>query len=93
VNRKTASKFESRIVTQLLTLMDNASAQRSTYPLILIGATNKPNDLDSAIRRTGRFDREVVIDPPTINQRISIMQSIIAKHNIEETIDVFILLY
>ena len=89
VCRDTASKFEGRIVTQLLTLMDGISCNNQGYPLFLIGATNKPNDLDPAIRRPGRFDREIVIEPPNKAARIVVIQSILQKHDMLAGIDVF----
>lgn len=92
VSRKTASKFESRIVTQLLSLMDDIHGSIREYPLIIIGATNKPDDLDIGIRRPGRFDREVVIEPPTKEERQSIIKSILQKHNMLDGLDVRIIL-
>ena len=51
------SEEENRIVAQLLTLMDGLKTRGS---LIVIGATNRPNAIDPALRRPGRFDREVL---------------------------------
>jgi transitional endoplasmic reticulum ATPase len=50
------SEEENRIVAQLLTLMDGIENRGK---LVVIGATNRPNAIDSALRRPGRFDREV----------------------------------
>ena len=49
---------EKRIVSQLLTLMDGISSRGK---LVVIGATNRPNAIDAALRRPGRFDREIEI--------------------------------
>lgn len=56
--------MEKRVVATLLTLMDGVtdSSQTQNRPgIVVIGATNRPNALDEALRRPGRFDREVEI--------------------------------
>ncbi|KAG2333332.1 hypothetical protein Bca52824_004512 [Brassica carinata] len=53
---KTNGEVERRIVSQLLTLMDGLKARAH---VIAMGATNRPNSTDSALRRFGRFDREI----------------------------------
>jgi transitional endoplasmic reticulum ATPase len=62
---------EKRVVAQLLALMDGL-AQRQN--VIVIAATNIPNVLDPALRRPGRFDREIVIPIPDRNGRRSILE-------------------
>jgi transitional endoplasmic reticulum ATPase len=52
---------EKRIVSQLLTLMDGISSRGK---IVVIGATNRPNAIDPALRRPGRFDREIEIGIP-----------------------------
>ncbi len=52
---------ERRIVAQLLTLMDGLKGRGQ---VIVIGATNRPDDIDPALRRPGRFDREIPINAP-----------------------------
>ncbi|XP_017540294.1 spermatogenesis-associated protein 5-like protein 1 isoform X1 [Pygocentrus nattereri] len=64
---------ENRIVAQLLTLMDGIGSDES---FIIIAATNQPDALDPALRRPGRFDREVVVGVPTLQQRFRILQSV-----------------
>ncbi|KAJ2581869.1 hypothetical protein GGH95_001851, partial [Coemansia sp. RSA 1836] len=53
----------ARLVAQLLTLMDGL-VKNAGRRLVVIGATNRPNALDAALRRPGRFDREISIDVP-----------------------------
>lgn len=54
--------MEKRVVTTLLTLLDGASSESAaTQRVVVLGATNRPNALDEALRRPGRFDREVEI--------------------------------
>lgn len=62
--------LERRIVAQLLALMDGLSSRGE---LIVIAATNRPNALDPAIRRGGRFDREIEIGIPDKNGRLEIL--------------------
>ncbi|KAI9361474.1 P-loop containing nucleoside triphosphate hydrolase protein [Pilaira anomala] len=71
------SELEKRVVTTLLTLMDGATTENNR--VVVIGATNRPNALDEALRRPGRFDREVEIGIPTSEARLSIMSTIMAK--------------
>ncbi len=62
---------ERRIVAQLLTLMDGLKGRGQ---VIVIGATNRPDDIDPALRRPGRFDREIEIGVPDRNARKEILQ-------------------
>ncbi|KAJ1625898.1 cell division control protein 48-like protein E-like protein [Pavlovales sp. CCMP2436] len=64
---KTQGEVERRIVSQLLTLMDGL---KSRAHVVVIGATNRPNSIDTALRRFGRFDREVDIGVPDENGRL-----------------------
>jgi transitional endoplasmic reticulum ATPase len=54
-------ELERRVVAQLLTLMDGLEARQN---VVVIGATNRVNAIDEALRRPGRFDREIVIGVP-----------------------------
>ena len=63
-------QLEKRVVAQLLALMDGLSSRGQ---VIVIGATNIPNVLDSALRRPGRFDREIEISIPDKNGRLQIL--------------------
>jgi transitional endoplasmic reticulum ATPase len=62
---------EKRVVSQLLTLMDGLEARGK---LVVIGATNRPNAIDPALRRPGRFDREIEIGIPDQEGRFDILQ-------------------
>merc|ERR1712025_1197119 len=68
---KTNGEVERRIVSQLLTLMDGLK-QRAH--VVVIGATNRPNSMDPALRRFGRFDREIDIGVPDENGRLEIFR-------------------
>ena len=59
------------MVAQLLSLMDGLEARGK---VVVIGATNRPNALDPAIRRPGRFDREIEMNPPNREGRLDILQ-------------------
>jgi len=63
-------QVEKRVVAQLLALMDGLSSRGE---VIVIGATNIPNVLDPALRRPGRFDREIEISIPDKNGRLEIL--------------------
>jgi CDC48 subfamily AAA family ATPase len=64
-------EVERRVVSQMLTLMDGLKGRGK---LIVIGATNLPDTLDPALRRPGRFDREIRIDAPDRKGRKEILQ-------------------
>uniref|UniRef100_A0A3B0MTU6 Cell divison cycle CDC48 homologue, putative or transitional endoplasmic reticulum ATPase, putative n=1 Tax=Theileria annulata TaxID=5874 RepID=A0A3B0MTU6_THEAN len=56
---KTSGELERRLVSQLLTLMDGINQSHSNKGLIVLAATNRINSIDNALRRFGRFDREI----------------------------------
>jgi transitional endoplasmic reticulum ATPase len=64
-------EVERRVVAQLLALMDGLSGRGN---VIVIGATNRPGALDPALRRPGRFDREIEIGVPDKKGRYEVMQ-------------------
>jgi len=68
---KTHGEVERRIVSQLLTLMDGLK-QRAH--VIVMAATNRPNAIDPALRRFGRFDREVDIGIPDTTGRLEVLR-------------------
>ncbi|KAL6735035.1 hypothetical protein Aduo_005514 [Ancylostoma duodenale] len=68
---KTHGEVERRIVSQLLTLMDGLK-QRSH--VVVIAATNRPNSIDAALRRFGRFDREIDIGIPDAVGRLEVLR-------------------
>ena len=65
------NEVERRMVSQLLTLMDGMGSRGQ---VIVIGATNRPDAIDAALRRPGRFDREIEIGVPDRNARKEILQ-------------------
>ncbi|XP_029431187.1 spermatogenesis-associated protein 5-like protein 1 [Rhinatrema bivittatum] len=67
---------ENRIVAQLLTLMDGVGSEKD---IVVMAATNRPDALDPALRRPGRFDREVVIGTPTLRQRRAILEVLVSR--------------
>ena len=64
-------EVERRVVSQILTMMDGL---KSRGKVIVIGATNRPNAIDPALRRPGRFDREVPINVPDKQGRLAILK-------------------
>ena len=66
-----SGETERRIVAQMLALMDGL---KSRGKVVVIGATNRPNSIDEALRRPGRFDREIEISIPDRDGRFDILQ-------------------
>jgi transitional endoplasmic reticulum ATPase len=64
-------EVEKRVVSQMLAVMDGL---KSRGKVVVIGATNRPNALDPALRRPGRFDREIEIGVPNKDGRLQILQ-------------------
>jgi transitional endoplasmic reticulum ATPase len=64
-------EVERRVVAQLLALMDGMEARGK---VVVIGATNRPDALDPALRRPGRFDREIEIGVPNRQSRLEVLQ-------------------
>ena len=68
---ETNGEAERRTVAQLLTLMDGL---KSRGQVVVIGATNRPDSLDPALRRPGRFDREIEIGVPDSEERKEVLE-------------------
>jgi transitional endoplasmic reticulum ATPase len=68
---ETNGEAERRTVAQLLTLMDGL---KSRGQVVVIGATNRPDSLDPALRRPGRFDREIEIGVPDTEERKEVLE-------------------
>jgi transitional endoplasmic reticulum ATPase len=64
-------EVERRVVSQLLTMMDGL---KSRGKVVVIGATNRPNAIDEALRRPGRFDRELEISVPGKEGRLQVLK-------------------
>ncbi len=77
-------EVERRIVAQLLTLMDGLKTRGQ---VVVIGATNRPDALDPAIRRPGRFDREIEIGVPDKDERKEILQIHTRGMPLDEKVD------
>ena len=78
-------EVEKRVVSQLLTLLDGL---KSRGKVIVIGATNIPNALDPALRRPGRFDREIELGVPNKDGRKEILQIHTRGMPLEKTVDI-----
>lgn len=81
---KTNGEVERRVVSQLLTLMDGMKARSN---IVVMAATNRPNSIDPALRRFGRFDREVDIGIPDPTGRLEILQIHTKNMKLAEGVD------
>ena len=78
-------EVEKRVVAQLLALMDGLEPMKR---VVVIGATNRPNSLDPAIRRSGRFDREIEIAVPDRDGRFKILQIHVRGMPLTDDVDI-----
>uniref|UniRef100_A0A3B5M3V7 Nuclear VCP like n=1 Tax=Xiphophorus couchianus TaxID=32473 RepID=A0A3B5M3V7_9TELE len=86
--REVASKdMERRIVAQLLTCMDDLNSLTVTAQVLVIGATNRPDSLDPALRRAGRFDREICLGIPDEAARLGILKTLCRKLTLPDGFD------
>uniref|UniRef100_A0A673LA21 AAA+ ATPase domain-containing protein n=1 Tax=Sinocyclocheilus rhinocerous TaxID=307959 RepID=A0A673LA21_9TELE len=86
--REIASKdMERRIVAQLLTCMDDLNSLSEPAQVLVIGATNRPDSLDPALRRAGRFDREICLGIPDEAARLKILKTLCRKITLPEDFD------
>ncbi|AGO13303.1 AaceriAFR158Wp [[Ashbya] aceris (nom. inval.)] len=85
---KTNGEVERRVVSQLLTLMDG---MKSRSNVVVIAATNRPNSIDPALRRFGRFDREVDIGIPDATGRLEILNIHTKNMRLADDVDLEIL--
>jgi len=81
---KTQGEVERRIVSQLLTLMDGL---KSRAHVIVIAATNRPNTIDAALRRFGRFDREIDIGVPDETGRLEVLRIHTKNMKLDDEVD------
>merc|ERR1719222_650025 len=81
---KTNGEVERRVVAQLLTLMDGVKGRGQ---VVCIGATNRPNSIDPALRRFGRFDREIDIGVPDEVGRMEILRIHTKNMKLGEEVD------
>jgi len=75
---------ERRIVSQLLTLMDGL---KSRAHVIVMGATNRPNSIDPALRRFGRFDREIDVGVPDETGRLEVLRIHTKNMKLDEDVE------
>jgi len=81
---KVGGEVERRIVSQLLTLMDGMKGRGQ---VIVIAATNRPNSIDAALRRFGRFDKEIDIGVPDEIGRLEILRIHTKNMKIDDEVD------
>eukprot|EP00351_Strombidinopsis_sp_SopsisLIS2011_P001941 CAMPEP_0116886470 /NCGR_PEP_ID=MMETSP0463-20121206/20353_1 /TAXON_ID=181622 /ORGANISM="Strombidinopsis sp, Strain SopsisLIS2011" /LENGTH=801 /DNA_ID=CAMNT_0004546989 /DNA_START=32 /DNA_END=2437 /DNA_ORIENTATION=- len=81
---KSQGEVEKRVVSQMLTLMDGVKGRGQ---VVVIGATNRPNTIDPALRRCGRFDREIDIGVPDEVGRMEILRIHTKNMKLAEDVD------
>uniref|UniRef100_A0A4W5JPA2 AFG2 AAA ATPase homolog A n=1 Tax=Hucho hucho TaxID=62062 RepID=A0A4W5JPA2_9TELE len=73
------NEVEKRVVASLLTLMDGIGSEGHSGQLLVLGATNRPHALDPALRRPGRFDKELEVGVPSVAERADILQKLLTS--------------
>lgn len=81
-------EMEKRIVAQLSTCMDDLDLEKTDgKPVIVLAATNRPDSLDAALRRGGRFDKEINMSVPTEPVREEILRALTRGVNLADDVD------
>ena len=81
-------EMEKRIVAQLLTCMDDLALEKTDgKPVIVLAATNRPDSLDPALRRGGRFDKEINLSVPSEPVREQILRTLTRKMQLADDLD------
>lgn len=81
-------EMEKRIVAQLLTCMDDLALEKTDgKPVIVLAATNRPDSLDAALRRGGRFDKEINMTVPSEPVREQILRALTRKMGLVDDLD------
>ncbi|XHF97009.1 hypothetical protein AWENTII_000616 [Aspergillus wentii] len=81
-------EMEKRIVAQLLTCMDDLALEKTDgKPVIVLAATNRPDSLDAALRRGGRFDKEINMTVPSEPVREKILRALTRKMRMADDLD------
>ena len=81
-------EMEKRIVAQMLTCMDDMALEKTSgKPVIIIAATNRPDSLDPALRRAGRFNKEINLGVPNEQAREKILRAITQKLTLADDFD------
>jgi ribosome biogenesis ATPase len=81
-------EMEKRIVAQMLTCMDDMALEKTGgKPVIIIAATNRPDSLDPALRRAGRFNKEINLGVPNEQAREKILRALTQKLTLPENFD------
>lgn len=86
------SQMEKRIVAQLLISMDSLAMEKNNgKPVIVLAATNRPDSLDPALRRGGRFDTEINMGVPNESMRELILKALTREPRLSDDVDFSIL--
>ncbi|KAL4888406.1 AAA-domain-containing protein [Aspergillus ambiguus] len=81
-------EMEKRIVAQLLTCLDDLALEKTDgKPVIVLAATNRPDSLDPALRRGGRFDKEINMTVPSEPVREKILRALTRKMRLADDLD------
>jgi len=88
--RKSGTQQDARLVAQLLTLMDGAAAKANKDKnghVVVIAITTHPNAIDTALRRPGRLDREIMISVPDMQARYALLKALTQKMNLGSSVN------
>ncbi|CAO1948556.1 unnamed protein product [Urochloa humidicola] len=87
-SRNNGRENEARIVGQLLTLMDGNKKSSKILPhIVVVASTTRVNAIDPALRRGGRFDSEVEVTVPTVEERLQILKLYAKNLHLDENVD------
>jgi len=86
--RERASASTLRLLAHLVHALDSLRTRKELNNVVVIAATNRPGSIDPSLRRSGRFDREIGIDPPGVTARTDILQGLLKNSGVTVAADV-----
>ncbi len=87
--REISRDMDRRIVSQLMNCMDDLCSL--DVPILVLGATSRPESIDPSLRRAGRFDREIRLTLPTESEKTDILKLMLSSCSVDPSVDILLL--
>ncbi|GAB2240144.1 hypothetical protein Droror1_Dr00020662 [Drosera rotundifolia] len=87
--RNSRKEQDTRLASQLFTLMDSNLPSSTVPKFVVVASTNRVDDIDPALRRSGRFDTEIEVTTPTADERLEILKLYTEKLPLDPEVDLY----